>query len=71
MIYSILNNQSLLSPTSILLEGEYNQKNVCMGVLTTIDSKGISKIHQSELDESEKKSLDHSAQIIRNNIESI
>jgi malate/lactate dehydrogenase len=42
-----------------------------MGVLTTIDSKGISKIHQSELDESEKKSLDHSAQIIRNNIESI
>ena len=71
VIYSILNNQSLLSPTSILLEGEYNQKNVCMGVLTTIDSKGISKIYQSELDESEKKSLDHSAQIIRNNIESI
>jgi malate dehydrogenase len=71
VLYSILNNQSLLSPTSILLDGEYNQKNVCMGVLTTIDSKGISKIHQPELDESEKNSLRLSAQAIRKNIESI
>ncbi|MBA4453802.1 MAG: lactate dehydrogenase [Nitrosopumilaceae archaeon] len=70
-IYSILNNQPLLSPTSILLDGEYDQKNVCMGVLTTIGSKGVSKIHQTDVDESEKKSLDLSAQTIRNNIESI
>ncbi len=71
VIYSILKNQSLLSPTSILLDGEYNQKNVCMGVLTTIESNGISKIHQPDLDESEKKSIHLSAQTIRNNIESI
>ena len=71
VIHSILNNQSLLSPTSVLLDGEYSQKDVCMGVLTTIDSKGISKIHQPDLDESEKNLLHLSAQTIRNNIESI
>lgn len=71
VIQSILNNQSLLSPTSVLLDGEYNQKNVCMGVLTSIDSKGISKIHQPDLDEAERNSLHLSAQTIRNNIESI
>lgn len=71
VIHSILNNQSLVSPTSVLLDGEYNQKNVCMGVLTSIDSKGISKIHQPDLDEAERNSLHLSAQTIRNNIESI
>ena len=71
VIVSILSNNPLLSPTSILLNGEYNQENVCMGVLTTIESKGISKIHTMDLDESEKKSFDLSAQTIRENIQSV
>lgn len=71
VIVSILNNNPLLSPTSIWLNGEYNQENVCMGVLTTIESKGISKIHTMDLDESEKKSFDLSAQTIRENIQSV
>jgi len=71
VIASILNNNPLLCPTSILLNGEYNQENVCMGVLTTIESEGISKIHKMDLDESEQKSFDLSAQTIRENIQSI
>ena len=71
VIDSILNNNPLLCPTSVLLNGEYDQEDVCMGVLTTIESKGISKIHKMELDDSEKKSLELSAQTIRKNIQSV
>jgi malate/lactate dehydrogenase len=42
-----------------------------MGVLTTINSKGISKVHRMNLDESEKKLFDLSAQAIRKNIQSV
>ena len=68
---SILQNKSISIPASVLLNGEYGEKNVCMGVPTTIESKGLSEIHKWEIDKLEKELLKLSAQTIRNNIGSI
>ena len=71
VIKSILQNKSISIPASVLLNGEYGEKNVCMGVPTTIESKGLSEIHKWEIDKLEKELLKLSAQTIRNNIGSI
>ena len=71
VLESIKHNRTIISPTSVLLEGEYGQKDVCMGVLTKIDSEGILEIIDMKLNDSEQKLFDFSAQTIRNNIQSI
>ena len=71
VIEAILKNQEISIPSSIMLEGEYGEKDVCMGVPVTINSEGVSKIEEINLDESEKKLFKLSADTIRKNIKSI
>lgn len=71
VIYSILKNKELNIPASVLLEGEFSQTDVSMGVPVIIDKDGISKIYEIELNDSEKESLKKSAQTIRNYIKSV
>ncbi len=71
VIESINNNQSLSIPASVLLEGEFGEKDVCMGVPIKITSKGISEIQSMDFDESEQELFKISAQTIRNNLQSV
>ncbi len=70
VIESIIDNRTILIPASVLLEGEFGEKDVCMGVPIKITSKGITEIQEMELDESELELLKKSAQIIRKHIQS-
>ena len=71
VIAGIISGKNLSIPASIVLEGEYEEKNVSMGVPLTITPNGVSKIKKIILDKYEKKLLTKSAQSIRKNIESL
>lgn len=71
VIESITNNRTMSIPASVLLEGEFGEKDVCMGVPVRITSKGIAEIQPMDLDESEQELFKKSAQTIRNNIKSV
>jgi malate dehydrogenase len=68
---SIIKNQTLSIPASILLEGEFGEKNVCMGVPIKITSEGKIEIQSIDFDESEQKLFKLSAETIRNTIKSV
>ncbi len=68
---SIIKNQTLSFPASILLEGEFGEKNVCMGVPIKITSEGKIEIQSIDFDESEQKLFKLSAQTIRDTIQSV
>ena len=68
VIKSILNNRPTYIPASVLLEGEFGEKDVCMGVPVKITPKGA-VIQDMELDESEQELFKKSAQTIRANIQ--
>lgn len=65
---AIVRDEQLQIPASVLLEGEYGLSDVCLGVPITIGKSGIAKIDKLDLDWSELKLLNDSAEIIRNNI---
>jgi malate dehydrogenase len=71
VIESIIKNQPLSIPASVLLQGEYGEKDVCMGVPVRISPEGIIEIQSMNLDKFEQELLKKSAQTIRNNINSI
>ena len=71
VIKAITNNQTLSVPASLLLEGEFGENDVCMGVPINISSKGVVKIQEIEFDKSEEELFKKSAQTIRNSIQSI
>ncbi|NOQ44147.1 MAG: lactate dehydrogenase [Nitrosopumilus sp.] len=68
---SIIKNQTISFPASILLEGEFGEKNVCMGVPIKITSEGKIEIQSIDFDESEQKLFKLSAETIRNTIKSV
>lgn len=71
IVKSIINNEDLLIPVSILLEGEFGEKEVCMGVPVEINSRGIKKIKNIQFNKIEKELFKNSASTIRKNIQSI
>lgn len=71
VIDAIINAKKLSTLASLVLEGEYGEFNVAMGVPVKIDQNGIVDIQKIELDKSEQTSLGISAQTIRDNIQSI
>jgi len=68
IIKAIIDNEKLHVPASVLLNGEYGLKDVCLGVPLTIDKGGIDKIEEIKLEKSELESLNRSAKTITNNI---
>ena len=66
-----MKNQEISIPASVVLDGEYGEKDVCMGVPVTINAEGISKIQEIDLDQSEQNLFKLSANTIRENIKSI
>ena len=42
-------------PCSVFLEGEYNAKNICLGVPVVLGKNGVEKIIELKLSEKEKQ----------------
>ena len=70
MVEAILNDQKKMIPCSCLLEGEYGQSDICIGVPAIIGRKGIEKIVKIDLTKEEAEKFAASAEAVRktNNI---
>lgn len=66
LVDSILNDQKKMIPCSVLLEGEYGQNDICIGVPCIIGKNGVEKIIDINLDENEKTLFAKSADAVRN-----
>ena len=62
LIDSILNDYKRMIPCSVLLEGEYGLKDLCIGVPCIIGANGIESIVDVDLNEEEQALLNASAQ---------
>ncbi|EPA06818.1 malate dehydrogenase [Candidatus Nitrosarchaeum limnium] len=71
VIRAIIDNDELVIPASIVLNGEYGEKDVALGIPVKINKNGIKEIIEIKLNEQENKLLKISAQTIRNYIKSL
>ncbi|MDF2453657.1 MAG: mdh, partial [Bacteroidota bacterium] len=65
IVDSILNDQKKLIPCSVMLEGEYGQTDICMGVPVIIGKNGWEKIVDFNLNDEEKALFAKSADAVR------
>ena len=65
LVDSILNDQKKMIPCSVMLEGEYGQSDICMGVPCIIGKNGLEKIVDIKLNDSEKALFAKSADAVR------
>ena len=65
IVDSILNDQKKLIPCSVMLEGEYGQSDICMGVPVIIGKNGWEKIVDFNLNDEEKALFAKSAEAVR------
>ena len=70
MVEAILHDQKKLVPCCCYLDGEYGQKDICIGVPAIIGRKGIEKIVKIDLTKEEAEKFAASAEAVRktNNI---
>lgn len=66
LVDSILNDQKRIIPCSVLLDGEYGQKDICIGVPVIIGKNGWENIIELDLNDTEKKLFANSANAVRN-----
>jgi malate dehydrogenase len=65
LVDAILNDQKKMIPCSVLLEGEYGQDDICMGVPCIIGKNGVEQIVDIALNDSEKALFAKSADAVR------
>ena len=65
LVDSILNDQKKIIPCSVFLEGEYGQKDICIGVPCIIGKNGLDSILEIELDNDETEKFNKSANAVR------
>jgi malate dehydrogenase len=66
LVDAILNDQKKLFPCCVYLDGEYGQKDICLGVPVIIGKNGWEKIVDVQLNEEEKAAFAKSADAVRN-----
>ncbi len=65
LVNSILNDQKRIIPCSVLLDGEYNQDDICIGVPCIIGKNGCEKIINLDLNDKEMMKFSQSAEAVR------
>ncbi|RXR23528.1 malate dehydrogenase [Flavobacterium stagni] len=65
LVDAILNDQKKMIPCSVLLEGEYGQDDICMGVPCIIGRNGVEQIVDVALNDAEKALFAKSADAVR------
>ncbi|RYL90964.1 L-lactate dehydrogenase [Sporolactobacillus sp. THM19-2] len=66
---TILNQAHTITPASVILEGEYGQHHVSIGVPIVLGGNGVEEILHFHLNERETKSFNASAKLIRDHID--
>lgn len=66
LVESIIRDQKKVFPCCVSLDGEYGQKDICMGVPVTIGKNGWEKIIDFKLNEEEQAAFNKSAEAVRN-----
>ena len=65
LVDSILNDKKKIIPCSVLLDGEYNQSDICIGVPCIIGKNGVDEIIELDLNESELVEFNKSVDAVR------
>ena len=65
LVQAIACDQKKIFPCSVLLDGEYGLKDLCIGVPVILGSKGIEKIVEIELSEADSTHLETSAEGVK------
>lgn len=66
LVNSIVNDQKKLFPCCVYLDGEYGQKDICLGVPVVIGKSGWEKIVDYKLNAEEQAAFNKSADAVRN-----
>ena len=66
LVDSILNDQKRIIPCSVYLDGEYGQKDICIGVPVVIGRNGWENVIDLKLNEKEQDLFAKSAAAVRN-----
>ena len=66
LVDSILNDQKRVIPCSVMLDGEYGQSDICIGVPCIIGKNGVEQIVDVKLNDAEKALFAKSAEAVRN-----
>jgi len=65
LVDSILNNQKKIIACSVMLDGEYGQSDICIGVPCIIGKNGVEEIIDIKLNDNEKQLFAKSADAVR------
>jgi malate dehydrogenase len=65
LVKSILNDEKRIIPCSVLLDGEYNQDDICIGVPCIIGKNGCEKIINLNLNDQEMIKFADSSSAVR------
>lgn len=65
MVQAIACDQKKMFPCSVLLDGEYGLKDICLGVPVILGKNGIEKIVEIDLNDAEKANMNESADAVR------
>ena len=68
LVIAILDDENSILTISTLLEGEYDQEDIYIGIPAVINSNGVREIVNLELNKEEKEKLNYSCNIIRDMI---
>ncbi len=66
LVESIVRDQKRIMPCCVSLNGEYGQKDICMGVPVVVGKNGWEKIIDYHLDAGEQEAFNKSADAVRN-----
>lgn len=65
LVDSIVNDQKRMIPCSVMLEGEYGQNDICIGVPCVIGKSGVEAIVDVKLNDAEQEKFKQSAKAVR------
>lgn len=71
MAEAILKDQNRILPCAAFLSGEYGVKDLFVGVLCQLNGKGLEKVVEIELNDTEKKGLDHSVAAVQELVDAL
>jgi len=71
MVEAILKDKHLIIPASAYMQGEYGLKDIFFGAPVQLGRKGVEKIFEYQLDETERAALDKSADAVRQTTEAM
>jgi malate dehydrogenase len=66
LVESIIRDEKRMIPCCVALDGEYGQKDICLGVPVIIGRNGWEKIVDFKLNEAEQAAFNKSADAVRN-----